>query len=211
MNPPLVSSEAPSSPVKSLAAVYAIGFGGTALAAGLFYVVARAMQQHHVGRIWFYVGSLAYAAAILAVAYVAMRTGKRLLGVTRTAAARRYQRRFFVAMAAYVIALLTSTNLNVGLHPAPWVVWLLALAPAVAIVATIVVMGLYLREETDELERAIISESALWATGGLLAITTTWGFLEQFGLVVHVEAWAAFPLWALCMGPANALVRRRYS
>ena len=78
------------------------------------------------------------------------------------------------------------------------------------LVLTIVIMGLYLREETDELERAIVGEAALWATGGLLAIATTWGFLEQYGLVMHIEAWAAFPLWAFCLGPANIIVRRRY-
>ncbi len=113
-------------------------------------------------------------------------------------------------MAAYVFTLMISASLFAGVHPSPWLAWPLALTPAVAITATIVVMGLYLREETDELERAIAGESALWATGGLLAIATTWGFLERFGLVVHVEAWAVFPLWALCLGPANALVRRRY-
>ena len=31
-------------------------------------------------------------------------------------------------------------------------------------------MALYLREETDEFERAVQTESALWAMGGLMAI-----------------------------------------
>jgi uncharacterized membrane protein (DUF485 family) len=168
------------------------------------------VQQRHLGSGWILVGAFVYGAAILGVAYAASRAGQRYGCATPTPAARRYRRRFFVAMTAYVFTLLVSETLFVGAHPPPWLAWPLALAPAAAIIATIVVMGLYLREETDELERAIVGESALWATGGLLAIATTWGFLEQFGLVVHVPAWAVFPLWALCLGPANALVRRRY-
>jgi len=72
------------------------------------------------------------------------------------------------------------------------------------------VIGLYLREETDEFERAIQTEAALWATGGVMAIATTWGFLEMFGLVAHLESWWAFPVWAALLGPGQLLARRRY-
>jgi len=54
------------------------------------------------------------------------------------------------------------------------------------------------------------AEAALWATGGLLAVATVWGFLEMFGLVPHIESWAAFPIWAVCLAPAQVLARRRY-
>jgi hypothetical protein len=200
---PIAEREAPASPLKSVAATFVIGLGGTAAAVALFLVAVRFMRERHLGAGW-------YGAAILGAAYAASRAGQRLSGVTPTPAAGRYRRRFLVAMTAYVFTLLVAESLYIALHPAPWLAWPLALAPSIPIIATIVVMGLYLREETDELERAIASEAALWATGGLLAIATTWGFLEQFGLVIHVEAWAAFPVWAICLGPATAIVRRRY-
>jgi hypothetical protein len=209
MTPPIAPPETRASPMKALTATYVVGVAGTALAAGLFWLGVRVVQARHLPSGWIYAGAMVYAAAILGVVYAAFRAGRRLGHATPTPAARRYHRRFFIAMAAYVFTLMISSSLFAGGHPSPWLAWPLALAPAAAIIATIVVMGLYLREETDELERAIAGESALWATGGLLAIATTWGFLERFGLAVHVEAWAVFPLWALCLGPANVLVRRR--
>ncbi|HLI66949.1 MAG TPA: hypothetical protein VKU90_11345 [Caulobacteraceae bacterium] len=210
MNPPTAAPDTPASPMKALIAAYVVGIVGMALAVGLFWLAVRAVQARHLGSGWIFAGALVYGAAILGVTYAANRAGRRFGNTTPTPAARRYRRRFFVAMTAYVFTLMVSASLFAGVHPPPWLAWPLALAPAAAIIATIVVMGLYLSEETDELERAIVGESALWATGALLAIATTWGFLEQFGLVAHVEAWAVFPLWALCLGPASALVRRRY-
>ena len=186
------------------------GSRGTAVAVALFWLGIRFVQTRHLGSGWILAGAFVYGAAVLGVAFAAARAGQRYGCVTPSAAALRYRRRFMIAMTAYVFTLLGSTVLFVDAKPPVWLAWPLALAPAVAIIASIVVMGLYLREETDELERAIVSEAALWATGGLLAIASTWGFLEQFGLVVHVEAWAAFPLWAMCLGPANVIVRRRY-
>jgi hypothetical protein len=210
MNPPIAAPETPASPVKAVTAVFVVGIAGMAVAVGLFVLAIRVVQERHLGSGWIYAGAFVYGAAILGVTYAASRVGHRFARITPTPAARRYRRRFFVAMTAYVFTLMASASLYVGVHPPPWLAWPLALAPAAAIVSIIVVMGLYMREETDELERAIAGESALWATGGLLAIATTWGFLEQFDLVVHVEGWAVFPVWALCLGPANAIVRRRY-
>jgi len=86
----------------------------------------------------------------------------------------------------------------------------LSIQPVSALVAAIVIMGLYLREETDEFERAVQVESALWATGGMLAIATVWGFLETFRLAPYVPTWAVFPLWALLLGPAQIIARWRY-
>ena len=210
MNPPIASPDTPPSPARGILATFGIALVGTAGAVALFMFAIDQMRQRHVGGYWILAAAALYGAAILAIAYGASRVGQRLSRTKPTPAARRYRRRFFIAMTAYVAVLMTSAAIFAEVHPPVWVDWLLALAPAVAIMASIVVMGLYLREETDELERAIASESALWATGGLLAIATSWGFLEQFHLVVHVETWAAFPLWAFCLGIANIFVRRRY-
>ncbi len=210
MNPPITAPDTPPSALKGLAVTWGLALAGTALAVGLFFLAVKVMREQHVGGVWILAAGLVYGVAILGVTFAAVRAGRKISGFKLSAAGRRYQRRFFIAMAVYVFALMTSMSLYVLAHPAPWLAWLLALAPALPIIAVIVVMGLYLREETDEFERAIMSESGLWATGGLLAIATTWGFLEQFKLVPHVETWAAFPVWAVCLGAANVFVRRRY-
>ena len=97
-----------------------------------------------------------------------------------------------------------------SLKPTGPLAWLLAVLPAVPLTAAIVVVGLYLREETDEFQRAVFAESALWATGGLLALANVWGFLEMFRIVPHIPAWIAFPLWAVLFAPSQMIVRRRY-
>jgi hypothetical protein len=210
MNSPSAVSERPASPLKALAVTFGVAFGGAGVAVVVFLWVLGLMRERHVGVAWVMVATIVYAAAILGVTFAGIGLGRRFGCATPTAAARRYQRRFMVAITAYVLTLIASISLYVFVHPAAWLAWPMALAPAIPIIGMVVVMGLYLREETDELERAIHSEAALWATGGLLAICTIWGFLEQFGLVVHVVSWIAFPVWAVCLGPANAIIRRRY-
>jgi hypothetical protein len=200
----------PTSPIKVLAAVFGIVLGGVGLAAAVFAGVIGYMRDRHVDAIWQLTAAIAYGLAILTVVYVASRVGIRLSGRRIRPAAARYNRRFFTVMALYTLTLLVSISVYTEFHPPQPLVWLLAIAPALPLLGAIVVMGLYYREETDELERAIASEAVLWATGALLAIATVWGFLEEFKLVVHVEAWAAFPIWAVGLGLAQALVRRRY-
>jgi hypothetical protein len=66
-------------------------------------------------------------------------------------------------------------------------------------------MGRLIIEETDEYLRWKIVAHSLVATGGLLAVTTFWGFLEMFKLVPHVPAWGSLPLFAVLMGLSQAL------
>jgi len=212
MNPPAVSSDTPPSPGKAVALTGGLTIAGTAVAVGLFWAAAAQVRERNLGGVWLWSAAAVYAIVILGIAFAATRAGQRVSRLTRTPAARLYHRRFFIGMGAYVLTILTSALVFASLHPAPptWLATLLALAPTAPIIGVIAVMGLYLRDETDELERAISAESGLWATGGLLAIATLWGFLEQFGLAGHVEAWAAFPVWSVCLGIATGFVRRRY-
>jgi hypothetical protein len=210
MNTSNIASERPTSALRVAAVVLGVALGGSAVAVAVFLWVAGLMREHHLGPAWAAVAAVVYGVAVLGVAFAAARLAMRISRATPSPAARRYQRRFMIAMGAYVITLAGAIGVFNGAHPPVWLVWPLALAPALPIVGVIVVMGLYLREETDEFQRAIASEAALWATGALLSIATVWGFLEEFGLVVHAPAWAAFPVWALALGLANASVRRRY-
>ena len=55
-------------------------------------------------------------------------------------------------------------------------------------------------EEQDEYLRSRFIHHGLIATGFVLAITTAWGFLEQFNLVSHVASYWVFPAWVFCVG-----------
>ncbi|HUB84165.1 MAG TPA: hypothetical protein VL971_00620 [Rhizomicrobium sp.] len=123
-------------------------------------------------------------------------------------AARRYSRRLLIALAFYCAAFFAA--LAASDHSVGALAYAFAVAPALPLLAAIAIMGFYLHEENDEFQRLMFIESALWATGLLLAIATTWGFLETFHLAPHVESWVAFPLWAALNVPSRAIVRWRY-
>ncbi len=180
------------------------------VAAAGFWFAAGYLKASHAG-FWAVMGAtFVYGVVILAVVYVANRLRGRSEGCVSSPAARRYQRRLMIAASVYVLLLTCAIGAYIRVHPTGALAWLLAIAPALPIVACIVIMGLYLREETDEFQRAIQAQSALWATGGLLVLATGWGFLEMFHLVPHIETWWTVPIWCALLGPAQVIARRRY-
>ena len=75
------------------------------------------------------------------------------------------------------------------------VAWLVAILPALPIIGIFVAIGRYLVEEQDEYVRMLMVRQTLWASGFALSVATVWGFLENFGLVGHVEAYYISVLW----------------
>ena len=68
-------------------------------------------------------------------------------------AMRRYMLRFIPAMLAYVVVLTGSILTFEHLRPTGPLLWVVAVAPALPIIAVIAIMGLYLMEEADEFQR----------------------------------------------------------
>jgi hypothetical protein len=129
---------------------------------------------------------------------------------TMSPAAKRYLIRFFPAMTAYVAVLFASLTWIRGQSPEGPLLWALAVAPAVPIIAVIAIMGLYLAEEQDEFVRSTLVQAMLWGMGVTLAGCTAWGFLENVGLVQHLPLYMVFPIFCGAMGLAQPLVRWRY-
>jgi hypothetical protein len=182
------------------------GVGGAIWA---FLASIRYLKDHHAGPAALTAATFVYGAVVLAMGWAFVRMGRSMTG-KRTVAARNYARRFMTAMSIYVFALLGAVSALKYLKPTGALAYGLAIAPALPLIAAIGVIGVYLREETDEFQRTIQTEAALWATGGMLAIATVWGFLEMFGLVAHIDSWCAFPIWSVLLGPGQLLARRRY-
>lgn len=116
------------------------------------------------------------------------------------AAQRRYLRRFFPAMTMYVLVLFACTAMIRDLKPQGALLALLSVAPALPIVAAILVMGAYLIEERDEFIRTRLATAMLGGLGVMLVITTVWGFLENGGAVGHFPTFLTFPVWCGCFG-----------
>lgn len=130
--------------------------------------------------------------------------------LSRNPAIHRYRRRFFPAMALYVLCLTASVWIFSRYHPTGALAYLLALLPAIPIVGVIVTIGLYLADEKDEFQRNLIVQSMIWSMGGVLAATTVWGFLEMFVRVPHLAPYLVFPLFWFFVGVSGCILRVRY-
>ena len=127
-----------------------------------------------------------------------------------TPATRRYLYCFLITMAFYVVFLFGAVWIFPRYHPTGVLAYLLAILPALPIIGSIVVVGLYLAEEKDEFQRAILTQSMIWGIGVTLSLTTAWGFLEVFKLVPHIELYLIFPAYCAISGAASGILKARY-
>ena len=82
-----------------------------------------------------------------------------------------------------------------------------AILPALPIVGIFTAMGRYLAEEQDEYVRMLMVRQSLWASGFALSVATVWGFLENFDLVGHVDAYYIVILWFAGLGLGSCINR----
>src|SRR5580698_5359693 len=104
-----------------------------------------------------------------------------------TKAGRRYIYRLGPTMLVYLIFLFVAQWTFHHLHPVGPVVYLLAILPALPLIGSLAIVGLYIAEESDEFERSILVQSMLWGLGGALSVGTIWGSLEDFANAPHVS------------------------
>ena len=67
--------------------------------------------------------------------------------------------------------------------------YVVAVLPALPIIGIFAAIGRYLVEEQDEYVRMLMVRQTLWASGFALSLATIWGFLENFDLVGHIDAY----------------------
>jgi hypothetical protein len=196
---------------RGIATTMGLAFLGVAVAVAAFLAALWQLRVHHAGFGLVLVATAVYGLAVVGIAWGAVWIGRRNAGVQcRSVAQQRYMRRMLIAQLAYVMSLVVAVaGYKLLPHGSP-LMWAAAVLPAIPIIGWIGIMAFYFREETDEFERSVQTESALWATGGIMALATVWGFLEMFDLAPHIPAWAVFPAWAALIGPAQIFVRRRY-
>lgn len=126
-----------------------------------------------------------------------------------TAAGRRYLRRFWPTMTAYVVAIFFAAWAIKTWQPTGLALVALSILPALPIIAILGVIALYLMEETDEYLRGRVVTAMVAGLGLMLAVATAWGFLEEGGVVPHVPAYWAFILWCMFWGLAQCAMSVR--
>jgi hypothetical protein len=125
-------------------------------------------------------------------------------------AQRRYLFRFMPTMILYATALIAATYAFRHDHPTGALAYTLAVLPAIPLLGVLIIVGVYLNEESDEFERTVVIQSMLLGFGATLAITTIWGFLEIFTNIRHLAPFSAFPMFWMFVGIFTPIVRWRY-
>ena len=111
------------------------------------------------------------------------------------AAQRRYNGRVIVAALAYAVLLIGEQYTLRHGHVSAAGGYALAVLPSLPIIAIFVLVGRYLIEEQDEYVRMLRVREMLWAMGFTMSCATIWGFLDNFGLVGHVDGYWIVVLW----------------
>ena len=125
-------------------------------------------------------------------------------------AQRQLRRRAIPIMSAYFVLFAIVEWIFVR-HPIHGVgAYFVAVVPALPLIAAIVILGRYVREETDEFKRAVFVEALLWAIGLTMVLTTAWGFIEMFIPGIHVPVLWVFPVFCVVAAASKLFVRRRY-
>ena len=127
-----------------------------------------------------------------------------------TKASFRYQARLLPTMLVYVLFVFITQWAFHHSHPTGLMVYLLAILPAVPLVGSIAIVGLYIAEESDEFQRSILVQSMLWGFGVSLAIGSVWGSLEDFANAPHRSAFYAYLFFWIANGVSQPLLRMRY-
>jgi quinol-cytochrome oxidoreductase complex cytochrome b subunit len=77
-------------------------------------------------------------------------------------------------------------------------------------VAIFLIIGQFLREETDEVMGQLIRTALLWSGALTLCEATVWGFLETFDKVPNIWMWVAPVVFFAQLGVTLPLAARRY-
>jgi hypothetical protein len=121
---------------------------------------------------------------------------KRKLAVSRfNTAQRRYNRSVLLLSLAYALILFGVITFFKNSSPTGLSAYAAAILPALPIVGIFAVMGRYLSDEQDEFVRMLTVRQTLYASAFALSIATIWGFLENFDLVGHIDAYYVAVLW----------------
>ena len=127
----------------------------------------------------------------------------------RTPAQRRHTRRVIWALVAYAVLLILELMLYLlrdGDVTGPWRV-VLALLPAIPLVAMFASYSRYLNEETDEYIRMLVIRNFVMATTVAMAFAVVWGFLTELGGAPPIASYWIAVVWIVAQG-VNALIAK---
>jgi hypothetical protein len=97
------------------------------------------------------------------------------------------------------------------LHPSTVMAYLIGFAAALPIVGAVAATAYYVLEEKDEFQMNIFVQSLLVGMAFTLALTTIWGYLENFAGAPHLDPIWLYSIFWLFVGVATPFLRARYN
>ena len=122
-----------------------------------------------------------------------------------SAAGKRYRRRVLTAMALYIVILFSCLKVVKAVPMHGWTLYLLAVLPAVPVLAVLVSLARYLQEETDEYLRMLTVRALLVAAGAMLATTVVNDFLRVIAHGGPLMAFVGFIVFFVSFGIAHVV------
>ena len=126
-----------------------------------------------------------------------------------TPASKRYQRRVMVTMSLYVAVLFAAVLIVKHAHPHGWLLYAIALMPAVPVLAMMGSLALYLQEEKDEYLRLITMRSLLVGTAAILGVLVVNDFLRSISGMGAIPPFSSWVIFFAAFGVAQAVQTRR--
>jgi phosphotransferase system glucose/maltose/N-acetylglucosamine-specific IIC component len=128
-----------------------------------------------------------------------------MLCKNETGARKRYQRDVVRFMAAYIVVLLGSSWFVKHDGVEHFYLYFWSLIPALPIIAMILRMGRYLREETDEYQKLMRMRAILAGTAALLGALVVDDFLRAFAHAGGFPPFVLFIIFAIAMGTTESV------
>jgi len=122
-----------------------------------------------------------------------------------TPAGKRYRRRVLVTMSLYIVVLFGAISIVKHTHPHGWLLYTIAVLPALPILAMMGALGVYLQEEKDEYIRLITMRSLLVGTAVLLAVLVVNDFLRSISGAAALPEFTSWVVFFLVFGVAQAV------
>ncbi len=128
----------------------------------------------------------------------------------KSPAERRYVYRMWIAAGLCVFGSLTAAFTLRFTHWKGLPAYPIAILPALPIVWAIVETGRYLNDEKDEFLRNVLVQCLLYGIGGCLAVTTVWGYLQDFAGTRPLDPVWVYPIFWFCAAFSYPVVKARY-
>jgi len=129
---------------------------------------------------------------------------------TNSPALRRWVRSCLIGSALVIVFALASAAAFRLWHLKGLPAYPVAVLPTLPFLWLLTEWGRFLAQEKDEFQRNVRIQSLLGGTGGILATTMIWGYLEDFAHAPRLDPILIFPLFVLFMAVARLLVTLRY-